>query len=74
MGLAPDYPLSRRTSVCSSRVPAAARACSHNWPESTVGKKSRPMNTISESDPITNSENPASTTKRVHLALWGQGE
>ena len=52
------------TSVCSMRVPEGARACRRIWPESTVGKKSRPMNTARHSDPATKRPKPASTGPR----------
>ena len=51
-------------SVSSMRVPAGARTCSRNWPASTLGKKSWPMQGNSASEPRAKPSSTATVTKR----------
>ena len=52
------------SSVFSMRVPEGARACSRICPESTVGKKSRPMKTDRPSEPDHEQREAASAPAR----------
>ena len=52
------------TSDCSMRVPGGGTTCRRIWPESTYGKKSRPISKVSTDEPATKSPKMINTVAR----------